>query len=149
MRILLGKTWHIILAAIIICAVNYGIGYAIPGCCNELVDTCFQASEREKCNVAFGTRCRTPRKSQPSQSEKSVGSTGCCDVSDACCMGEGLDPIQSIYFNSTPPHYPVKANTVFNIVSFDNYSRRTQNHTHPPVVHSNTPLYIQIESILC
>ena len=150
MRILIRKSCQIALAIFISCAATYGIGYTISECCNELVDSCFQASEKEQGDVAFGTRCRTPLKAQPSQCEKSVGFTDCCNTATTCCIAEGFDSTQTVYLNPTPSQYPINANAIFKVVGLDINPKKDPNQEYTTLVtHSNTPLYIQIESILC
>lgn len=144
------KSCQITLALFVICAAVYGIGYAAPGCCNELPNECFQASKRAQCDVAFGQKCRPSLRVQPLQNQISLEFADCCNPSEACCnAAKGHDLVQSIIFNSHPPQYHDNANTIFEFVEPDKIQHKNPTLTNILINRPSTPLYIQIESFLC
>jgi hypothetical protein len=150
MRVFNRKSCQISLAFIIVCAAIYGIGYAAPGCCNELQNACFQASSRTQCDVAFGQECRSPLSAQPSQNQISLEFTDCCNPSETCCnAAKGHDSAQSIVFNPHPPQYHENANAIFEFVDPDKIQHKNPTLTNSLINRPSTPLYIQTESFLC
>ena len=150
MRVFNQKSCQISLAFIIVCAAIYGIGYAAPGCCNELPNVCFQASKRAQCDVAFGQKCRSPLRVQPLQNQISLEFPKCCNSSEACCdAAKNPDLVQTIAFNPHPPQFHENANAIFEFVDPDKNQHKNPTLTNILINRPSTPLYIQIESFLC
>jgi hypothetical protein len=149
MKISSGKFCQIALAIIISCVAAYGISHALPGYCNEPVNTCVQASGRARCDVTFGIQCKAPFQVQSSENQLSVTSARCSDPSEACCTAaEGRDSAQAVFLNPCPPQYCGKTNTTFEVVDLDN-NLKYNLPSHTTVIRPHTPLYIEIESMLC
>lgn len=147
------KPSQMALAAILFCIALYGIGFANFNCCRAIVDRCFQASERGKCDTTVAFPYRTAALNQPLQYVSALKQSCCCDPLDACCkapVNSASIPAALNLFRSpdssasSGPPYSI-AGGLFRPGIFEQKSAQT----HGAVLPSKIPLHIQLQSILC
>lgn len=141
------------LAAILFWITLYGIGFANFNCCREIVDRCFQASERAECETPVAFQCGTAVLTQSSQYVTALKQSSCCNPFDVCCKA----PVNSASIPAAlnafrTPDSSESSGLVCTIAGglcMPAISAHKSARTHGAALPSKTPLHIQFQSILC
>jgi hypothetical protein len=147
------KPIQIALAAILFWIVLYGIGYEKPNCCREITDKSFQASERAQCKPIIALLYRKTVAAQPLQYVSAVMRSSCCDPLNACCKApENSASIPTALNDCRAPHSSDSSGPAHTITAGlyrPGISEQKPAKTNSAIIHSKTPRYIQLRSILC
>ena len=144
-----GKSYGIVLTVIASVAVFSAAGYALPQCCEEPLRVCFQSFESSRCGGDSGLACKAAFPTPTSACRIPVVFPGCCGPFEPCCTAaDGRDTTQAVIVNSPASQACGKAATYFEIIDL-NFNRKKDPHAaNAAFIRPNTPLFIQIESIL-
>jgi hypothetical protein len=147
------KPIHIALAAILFCIILYGIGSAKPICCREITDKCFQSSERARCEPTVALQYGTTVPGQLRQRVFPATPSNCCDPFDTCCKAPensaSIPAALNISRTSDSSDTSGPAPTIAADLDRPEITEHKPDPAHRAILHSKTPLYIQLRSILC